>query len=420
MRLWLREFHHRLGAHFREANGAEVVGDYGDWTAECAALRQSAGVLDLSFRGRICLVGNDRVRFLHGQVTNDVKRLATGEGCYAALVTAKGKMESDLNIFCLADEVLLDFEPGLTEKISQRLQKFVVADDVRIVDAAPHYGLLSVQGPKAEEVVRGLGWFGVPPSGGAGDKNAGGRGMELPNKPFASVKISDATTGEIYLMNHGRLSGLGRVAKRFEGQSKGQPKNGLLTPALSSFGGGEGEELQTASAVAGFDLFVPNASLAAVADKLIAGARSVGGRACGWQAFETARIEAGIPRFGADMDETNLPLECGIELLAVSYQKGCYIGQEVINRIHSFGRVTRELCGLRLADDLEALPQKHDKLFCDGKETGYVTSAARSPSLQANIALGYVRREANQIGRELTVRMAASESRAQVVELPFV
>ena len=90
-------------------------------------------------------------------MTNDVKKLRAGEGCYAAITTAKGKMESDLNIFCLADELLLDFEPGLTEKISQRLEKFIVADDVQIVDAAPHYGLLSVQGPKAEEVVRALG-----------------------------------------------------------------------------------------------------------------------------------------------------------------------------------------------------------------------------------------------------------------------
>ena len=154
--LLLHEFHHRLGAQFAEVNGAEVVNDYGDWLAEHAALRENAGVLDLSFRGRICLVGKDRARFLHGQVTNDVKKLPVGSGCYAALVTARGKMVSDLNIFCLPDELLLDFEPGLTGKVSQRLEKFIVADDVQIVDAAPHYGLLSVQGPKAEAVIRAL------------------------------------------------------------------------------------------------------------------------------------------------------------------------------------------------------------------------------------------------------------------------
>src|SRR6185369_9934335 len=118
----LEEFHHGLNARFTELSGARIVADYGDVAAEHAALRQNAGVLDFSFRSRICLTGADRVRFLHGQVTNDVKRLRVGEGCYAALVTAKGKMESDLNVYILQDELLLDFEPGLTAKISQRLE----------------------------------------------------------------------------------------------------------------------------------------------------------------------------------------------------------------------------------------------------------------------------------------------------------
>ena len=173
------------------------------------------------------------------------------------------------------------------------------------------------------------------------------------------------------------------------------------------------------SSASGFDLFVPNHSLAAVADKLIAAAKQIGGRACGWQAFETARIEAGIPRFGVDIDETNLPLECGIENRAVSYHKGCYIGQEVINRIHSFGHVNRELCSLRLPDDSPALPQRGDKLFHNGKEVGYVTSVVKSPTL-GNIALGYVRREVNQIGTELTLRIVAGESPVKIVELPFI
>ena len=120
------------------------------------------------------------------------------------------------------------------------------------------------------------------------------------------------------------------------------------------------------------------------------------------------------------MDETNLPLECGIESRAVSYSKGCYIGQEVINRVHSFGHVTRDLRGLRLAGDLKLLPQRGDKLFHNGKGIGYITSAVKSPALKKNIALGYVRREANQIGTELTLRAAAGESPAKIVELPFV
>ncbi len=359
--LTLQEFHQNLGARFATVNGVEVVADYGDPLAEHAGLRDSAGVLDLSFRSRVCLTGADRVRFLHGQVTNDVKKPRVGEGCYAALVTAKGKMVSDLNVFTLQDELLLDFEPGLTQTVTERLEKYIVADDVQVVDVAPHYGLLSVQGPKAEEVIRALGLFG-----------------DVPTKQYSSVKVSEATLGEIYLMNLPRLS------------------------------------------CAGFDLFVPTQSLAPVADKLIAAAKSVGGRACGWTAFETARIEAGIPRFGADMDETNIPLECGIEARAVSYNKGCYIGQEVINRIHSIGHVNRELVGLRLADDLKTLPVKGDKLFHAGKEVGHITSAVVSPTLKANLALGYVRREVNTLGIELNWRSASIESPAAIIGLPAV
>jgi folate-binding protein YgfZ len=364
IQLPLNEFHRRLGARFTTVNGAEAVADYGDALAEHTALRETVGVLDLSFRARICLLGADRVRFLHGQVTNDVKSLRAGQGCYAALVTAKGRMESDLNVFCLQDELLLDFEPGLTQKISQRLEKYVVADDVRVVDVAPHYGLLSVQGPKAGAAVQTIGLF-----------------DDIPARPFGFVKISDRVCGEIYMANH--------------------PRHVLSTAA------------------AGFDLFVPTDSLGIIADKLLAAAKAVGGRACGWTAFETARIEAGIPRFGADMDETNIPLECGIEARAISYTKGCYIGQEVINRIHSVGHVNRELRGLRLADDLKTLPVKGDKLFHNGKEVGYVTSAIASPAFGTNIGLAYVRREVSSIGTKLILAHAAMESVAKVIALPL-
>lgn len=365
--LRLHEFHHHLGARFSELNGGEIVADYGDRLAEHKALRESAGILDLSFRGRICLLGNDRIRFLHGQITNDVKKLGVGKGCYSAITSAKGKMESDLNIYNLHDEVLLDFEPGLTKKISQRLEKFIVADDVQIVDVAPHYGLLSVQGPKAAQVVSSVGLL----SGSALDETR------------SIVKISDTTLGEIYVANQPRID------------PKGERKFG-------------------------FDIFVPNDSLGAVADKLIAAAKDIGGRACGWTAFETARIEAGIPRFGVDMDETNLPMECGIEQSAMSFNKGCYIGQEVLNRVHTIGHVNKELRGLRLSDDLKGQPQAKDKLFHNGKETGYITSVIKSPMLNANIALGYVRREANQIGTELTLKAADGENSVKIVELPFV
>jgi folate-binding protein YgfZ len=357
--LVLHEFHEGIGARFMDVNGYEVVEQHGDPQAEHTALTGAAGVMDLSFRGRVCITGADRVRFLNGQVTNNVKDLRAGQGCYAALVTAKGKLQSDLNVFCLADELLLDFEPGLTASVTERLNKFIIADDVQVVDVAALYGLLSVQGPAAATVVGSLGLT-----------------AEVPSTPMTFVSIKDATVGEIYLVNHARLGSTG------------------------------------------FDLFVPTAALGAVMDKLIAAAKASGGRACGWRAWETARIEAGIPRFGADMDDGNLAPEA-LDERAISYSKGCYIGQEVIARIRTYGQVAKALRGLRLSDDLKEPPARGDKLFHDGKEAGYVTSAVKSDAIQGNIALGYVRKEANQVGTELTLRNSGGESRCRIVEVPF-
>ena len=358
--LLLHEFHAGLDARFTAVNGVEAVDHYGDPLTEHAALCNSAGVLDLGFRSRLCLTGDDRRKFLHGQVTNDVNGLQVGQGCYAALVNAKGKMQSDLNIYRLPDELLLDFEPGYSDAVARRLEKYVIADDVQVVDVTPHYGLLSVQGPKAAEVIR-------QPD----------LGVSLPAGLMTFLSIRGEVLGEIYLMNSPRA------------------------------GGG------------GFDLFVPCPALGAVLEALITAAKLVGGRASGWQALETARIEAGIPRYGADMDETNLPPEAGLEDRAISYTKGCYIGQEVIARIRTYGQVAKALCGLRLADDLGTLPARGDKLFKNGKEVGYVTSACKSPTLKANLALGFVRREANQPGAELALNTAAGNSPIKVVALPF-
>jgi len=344
-----------------KSNGVELAGNYGDVRAEHQALCETAGLLDLSFRSRVCLAGTDRVRFLHGQVTNDVKGLGVGEGCYAALITGKGKMQSDMNIYCLPEELLLDFEPGLTAIISERLQKYVIADDVQIIDVAPNYGLLSVQGPKAESVIRAV-----------------GIGDDLPAKPFGFVRKPETDFGEIHVMNQSRL------------------------------GGG------------GFDLLAATDQVKALKKQLVSAAKSAGGCECGSEAFEIARIEAGIPRFGADMDESINPLEAGLETRAISFSKGCYIGQEVISRIRTYSEVAKALRGLRLVDDLKSLPRKGDKLFHDGKEAGFVTSATVSPRLKAIIALGYVKREVNQLETELMLRTAEGESRARIVELPFV
>ena len=356
--LLLHEFHRVAGARFLDLYGMEAVRDYGDAAAEYQALRESAGILDLSFRGRLCVLGADRRSFLNGQVTRNVKDLKTGEGCYAALLTARGKMVSDLNIYCLEDEWLLDFEPGFSTAVRARLDHHIIAEDARVADAAPHYGLLSAQGPRAAAVLEGLSWPG-------------------PQTHFGAARFQDAALGEVYVAN--------------------QPRIGT----------------------AGFDLFVPADALPAAVEIVLTVARAAGGRLCGWAALETARIEAGLPRFGADMDGTNLPPEAGLDSRAMSYNKGCYVGQEVMARLRTYGRVAKALRGLRLPDDLPALPNRGDKLFLGAREAGYITSATASPALRANIALGYVRREASRTGAELLLETGGQKVPARIVDLPF-
>jgi folate-binding protein YgfZ len=354
--LALHAYHAEQGARFTQVNGMEVVEHFGDQLAEYRILRERGGVLDLSFRGRLCLTGSDRKRFLHGQITNNVKDLDVGQGCYAALTTAKGKMQSDLNVYCLADELLLDFEPGYQQAVTQRLEKYIIADDVQVVDPSAQYGLLGVQGPMAGSIIL-----------------RSGLNLALPDKLFSFTRSNDSGSGELYCMNHPRGQGIG------------------------------------------FDLFIPTRQLASAAEKLLHAARDAGGGMCGCQALEMIRIEAALPRFGADMDESNLPPEAGIETRAVSYTKGCYIGQEVLARIRTYGQVSKTLRRLRLADDLAQLPARSDRLFHGDKEAGYITSALVSPAFKCNIALGYVRREYST-GAELRLHSASRESAVKVLK----
>jgi folate-binding protein YgfZ len=360
MTLPLHEVHAALGARFTEVFGAETVAHYGNPTAEHAALRSAAAVLDLGFRGRFCLTGADRVRLLHGQVTNDIVALAPLRGCYAAFVSNKGRMQADAFVYALPNELLVDVEPGLTALLLQRLDHYIVADDVQCVDVTPYYGLLSVQGPRAAAVLTRL-----------------NLGIELPETNLAVAHLTDPTLGELYVTRNARTG------------------------------------------TVGFDLFIPLDVQAMVLDKLVAAAREESGSLAGWEALELARLEAGIPRFGLDIDDTNLAPEAGIESRAISYSKGCYIGQETIARIRTYGQVAKALRGIRLPDDLATLPLRGDKLILNDREVGYVTSAARSEAARGVIALGYVRRECNTPGTTLTLRTAAGEFSVTIVPLPF-
>ncbi len=359
--LLLEDYHRQLGGIFLDINGFQAVDHYGTVEAEHRALTGACAFLDLSYRSRLVLLGADRRKLLNGQVTNNIKDLQPGTGCYAALVNAKARMLADLHVHALAEELLLDLEPGLAAPTAERLEKFIVADDVQVVDAAPHYGLLSLQGPRAQRAAEALGIF---PS--------------APEVAYQSVTAKDPTLGTLYLMNLAR-------------------------------GGAQG-----------FDVYVPVASLESVAGLMLAAAREQGGGAAGWSAMEVARVESGTPRYGVDMDETTLPPEAGLGDRAINYTKGCYSGQEVIARIRTYGQVSKALRGLVISDWADGFPPRKTKLFKDGKEVGFVTSAVRSPRRGETIALGYVRKECNGPGVALTVGSAEAIARAVIVPLPFV
>ena len=298
------------------------------------ALKSSAGLLDLSARSRICLVGADREKFLHGQITNDLLRVAAGQGIYAALVNAKGRIESDLYIFKLQDELLLDFEPGLTGVVSERLARYVIAEDVQIVDVANVYQLLALHGPEAGAVLRKA--FSIDP----------------PNDPLSWSKLGWAGA-EIYIARNDRFGELS------------------------------------------YNIYMPNEQKSAAQGALC----ESGAVPASLEAAETIRIENGVPRFGADMDSRNLAPETGIQKRAISYAKGCYIGQEVIARIRTYGQVAKALRLLRIEG--EELPRPGAKITAGGQEAGYLGSSTISPRWKSIVALGYVRKEHFGIGKIL-------------------
>ena len=308
---------------------------------EFNALTKSAGWLDLSNRSRLCLLGADRAKFLHGQVTNDINGLAEHTGCYAALVNAKGKMESDLFAYRLAEEILLDFEPGLADAVRARLESFIIAEDVEVADVAPHFGLLSVQGPKAAAVLATL-------------------ELPVPETEFSLAKTAD----EIFVVNQPRLGS------------------------------------------AGFDLFVPVDALADWKSRVAEHAPL-----CSETAFEKARVLATVPLFGKDFTSNNLAPECGIEARAISYAKGCYIGQEIISRIRSRGKVNRILRGLRL----DGAAVEGDAIYLGEKQVGTLSSVITEP----DAALAIVHRDAAELGTALRVDTINGGVNANTATLPF-
>jgi glycine cleavage system T protein len=346
----LAGLHVSQGAALGEYHGALLPVKFSDATAEHHAVRKSAGIFDFSFRAMLRIAGRDSRRFLHRIISNDVKSLAPGQGNYATLLTAQGRIVADFRVYCLEDSFLLDTDADLLEKILQGLRKYVIADKVTIEPLS--LSALSVQGPQSRALMEKILARELPALTEYGHFSA-----DLPGFP---VRVSEAT-------------------------STGEP---------------------------GFEIWMGAEAMPSVWKELLAKAPE-GALAAGTEALESLRIEAGIPRYGPDFGEDTLPLEAGL-LNALSFNKGCYIGQEIVERARSRGHVNWKFAGLTI--DSPHPPAAGEKLLSEGKEIGEITSACVSPTLERTLALGYVRHEVSEAGTRLAL---ASGADAEVSVLPF-
>jgi aminomethyltransferase len=336
-----------------------------DVRAQYDAIRTGVAVLDLP-AGKLRLGSKNAIQFLNGLVSNDVKSLAPGDGVLAAFPTLQGKLAALCRIYNTGEDLLLELDPINREKIVKNLSRFVPAGEFFVTDESDRLALISLQGPRAAALLEAL------TAGPAEDVE-----FKISTREIAGTKLLAAShrkCGEV-----------------------------------------------------GYDLFVEADAAANVKRAILNDGKTFGAREVGEAAFEVARIEAGVPREGVDAGEEYIILESELEQ-AVSYTKGCYLGQEVIARIHWRGQPAKRLRGLLVETPVDAseIPGQGTGLFAvdgnmAGRRVGEITSATLSFALGKPIALGYVHRYYLNAGTELSLRQGDAEvGRAKLVELPFV
>lgn len=331
------------------------------------ALREHAGTLERQDRGRLRLAGADRRAYLHGILTNDILALEPGAGCYAAYLTPQGRMISDLRVLELGDAVLVDLPAGTAAAVRDRWDMLIFSEDVQVTDITGETAQVGVYGPAAAAALAAA--------------------LQEMRESGESAPAADLLAG---MPVHGNA--------RWD--AGGAPAVVVRSDDLG---------------VSGFDVVLPGGTKTALRERLLA----AGVAPVEPAVLEITRIEAGIPKFGADMTEETIPLEAGIEDRAISLTKGCYVGQEIIIRVlhRGGGRVAKRLVGLAFEPGAEA-PRGGDRIVSGDRAIGEVTSAAESPGVGHVVALGYVHRDFVEPGTVVTI--GARETAATVRQLPFV
>jgi aminomethyltransferase len=302
----------------------------------------------LEARAKLALTGSDRVRWLNGMITNNVRDLAAGHGVYGFLLSPQGRILGDLYAYQRGDSILLDTDESQLSKMLELFDHYIIMDDVEVANVSEQTVAIGVFGPKSRELLSTAG-IDVP---------------ELKPLQFANLSWSDH---ELTV-----LRGDNPLVDSYEIWS--DPSN--LDPFKQRL--------------------------------LAAGLNPVSS-----EVLELLRIASGMPKYGQDIREKDLPQETE-QARALNFSKGCYIGQEIVERIRSRGSVHRKFTGFIVEG---ALPAAETKIALDGKDVGEITSSALlpSPTGGAGVALGYIRREHAAPGKLLK----AGEAYLNVSDLPF-
>lgn len=328
---------------------SSLAANRGNTRAEFQALLSACGLYDLSSRSKIAISGGDRVRWLNGMVSNNVRDLTPGHGVYAFMLNAQGRIQADLYAFQRGDSLLIDTEGAQSEKVLQIFDHYIIADDVEIADISDKLTALGVSGPKARDVLR----------------KAGIHFSDLAPLEFSSPQCDCAC--------------------------------GCLECTVVRSDDSEG---------ASYEIWLTPDKLKSTWEALVA----AGAMPVGAETLELKRIRYGIPRYGVDIRERDLPQETG-QARALNFTKGCYLGQEIVERIRSRGAVHRQFAAFLLDGELPGAgakilaiqeSEKQENAKQEGekrdqnKEVGEITSSAILPLAEGDrpIALGYLRREA--------------------------
>jgi folate-binding protein YgfZ len=328
--------------------GATTAARFGDQQAEFAALRGGCGVYDLGFRAKISLTGGDRVRWLNGMVTNNIRDLADGHGVYAFLLNPQGRILADLFAYNRGESITVDTDLGQAERLLATFDHYIIMDDVEVANLSEQLTAVGISGPKMQDVLTAAG-FTIP---------------EMQALQLESVIWQGA---ECTLVR--------------------------------------GEDAERLS----YEIWIAPDRVRQLWDALLA----AGAAPVGSEALELQRVVSGVPRYGVDIRERDLPQETE-QARALNFNKGCYVGQEIVERIRSRGAVHRKFTGFVVDGAAEIAAGA--KIIAAEKEVGEITSAA---SLQIagqhkTVALGYIRREAGVPGRSVVIGAA----KATVVQLP--